>query len=161
MEEINNKTTASERDELSENHLKKFNYSEQMVRLKKAIKMEFYLEAVFIEYAVMEDRIESFLRHAGGVNPEKHTQLNKKLSRLAELQRCKTGLIRKYVSDELIASIHSWKNERNILTHAMMKNNLTTEQLKKLAEDGEQIVKILNSKSTSYRRYLERHKEEK
>ena len=43
----------------------------------------------------------------------------------------------------------------------MMKNNLTTEQLKKLAEDGEQIVKILNSKSTSYRRYLERHKEEK
>ena len=161
LEEKHTRPNAAERAELPENYLKQFNYAEQMKRLKKALSMEFYLEATFIEYAVIEDRIESFLRHAGVFNPKKHNSLNGKLSKLAEQQRCKTGLIRKYVSDELIASIHSWKNERNILTHAMMKNNLTTEHLKKLAEDGEQIVKILNSKSTSYRRYLERHKEEK
>lgn len=42
-----------------------YNYIEQMVRLKKAMAAQFYLEAIFIEYAVMEDRLESILRQIG------------------------------------------------------------------------------------------------
>ena len=41
------------------------NYREQMGRLKKAIGSGFFLEAIFIEYAVMEDRLTSVLIHAG------------------------------------------------------------------------------------------------
>lgn len=44
-----------------DNRQKYFNYKTQMVRLKKAISSEYYLEALFIEYAIIEDRTEAIL----------------------------------------------------------------------------------------------------
>ncbi|MCD7803563.1 MAG: hypothetical protein LUH03_00200 [Oscillospiraceae bacterium] len=133
------------------------NYREQTGRLKKALQAGFYLEAIFIEYAILEDRIESVLRHSGKFNPDRHTTLNKKLNRLKEMQRQKNGLVRKYFSDELLGEISAWKEDRNVLIHALMKQTLHTEDLKGLAERGHIIIKTLNSKSTLYNRYLERH----
>lgn len=48
----------------TENQLKYENYREQFKRLKSALNSGFNLEAMFIEYAIMEDRTESILRHA-------------------------------------------------------------------------------------------------
>jgi hypothetical protein len=48
-----------ENQPLSANMQKYENYKEQMNRLKKAMANAFYLEALFIEYAIMEDRTES------------------------------------------------------------------------------------------------------
>ena len=132
------------------------NYKEQMRRLKKALKEQFYLEAISIEYAIIEDRIESVLRHTGVFNPEKHNMLNKKLNRLLELQRRKDGLVRKYFSDELINEIHSWKNERNPMTHALLNLKLHTEDLEDIAVRGEALVKKVSSKTSLYNRALER-----
>lgn len=132
------------------------NYKEQMGRLKRAMDNHFLLEALFIEYAIMEDRCESILRHRGVFNPEKHDTINKKLNRIAELVRNKKSLIRKYISDELIEEIKGWKEERNRLIHALMKQSLTSEELEQLATQGQQIVKTLCSKTTSYKRALER-----
>ena len=66
------------------NMQKYFNYQEQMVRLKKAMAAQFYLEAIFIEYAVMEYRLESILRHSGVFNPERHSTIQAKLRRVSE-----------------------------------------------------------------------------
>lgn len=82
----------------TDNWLKHSNYSEQMGRLKKAMAYRFYLEALFIEYAVIEDRTESILRHAGVFNPEKHDKLWKKLNRIEEIARGKRFLLRKYIT---------------------------------------------------------------
>ena len=46
------------------NQQKYENYTEQFRRLKKALANGFNLEAMFIEYAIIEDRTESILRHA-------------------------------------------------------------------------------------------------
>ena len=54
---------------ITDNIQKYNNYKEQMGRLKKAISSEFYLEAISIEYAIVEDRVTSALRHAGKNNP--------------------------------------------------------------------------------------------
>lgn len=132
------------------------NYKEQMGRLKKAMDNHFLLEALFIEYAIMEDRCESLLRHSGVFKPEKHDTINKKLNRIAELVRNKKSLIRKYISDESIEEIKAWKDERNRLIHALMKQSLTSEELEQIAAQGQQIVKTLCSKTTSYKRALER-----
>ena len=132
------------------------NYKEQMGRLKKAMDNHFLLEALFIEYAIMEDRCESLLRHSGVFNPEKHDTINKKLNRIAELVRNKKSLIRKYISAELIEEIKVWKEERNRLIHALMKQSLTSEKLEQIAAQGQAIVKTLCSKTTSYKRALER-----
>lgn len=132
------------------------NYKEQMGRLKKAMDNHFQLEALFIEYAIMEDRCESLLRHSGVFNPERHKTINSKLNRIADLARNKKSLIRKYISDELIEEIKVWKEERNRLIHALMKQSLTSGELEQLATQGQTIVKILCSKTTSYKRALER-----
>lgn len=132
------------------------NYKEQMGRLKKAMDNHFLLEALFIEYAIMEDRCESILRHSNAFNPERHKTINGKLNRITELARNKKSLIRKYISDELIEEIKGWKEERNRLIHALMKQSLTSEELEQIAAQGQQIVKTLCSKTTSYKRALER-----
>ncbi len=40
-------------------------YSTECARFKKAIKSQFYLEAVAISYAIIEDRLIAFPYHAG------------------------------------------------------------------------------------------------
>ena len=132
------------------------NYKEQMGRLKKAMDNHFLLEALFIEYAIMEDRCESVLRHSGAFNPERHKTINGKLKRIEELARNKKAPIHKYISAELIEEIKIWKEERNRLIHALMKQSLTSEELEQIATQGQQIVKTLCSKTTSYKRALER-----
>ena len=132
------------------------NYKEQMDRLKKAMDNHFLLEAVFIEYAIMEDRCESLLRHSGVFNPKKHNMISKKLKSLEELTENNASLIRKYISAELLQQISAWKDERNRLIHALMKQSLTSEEIEDLAEQGREIVKTLCSKATSYKRALER-----
>lgn len=76
----------------ADNSLKYGNYKEQMGRLKKAMANRFLLEALFIEYAVIEDRTESILRHAGVFNPEKHDTLARKLNRISDIARGKAFL---------------------------------------------------------------------
>ena len=132
------------------------NYKEQMGRMKKALKERFYLEAISIEYAIVEDRIESVLRHSGMYNPDKHNMLNKKLNKLSEMQRRKDGLVRRYFSDELIEEIHSWKNERNPMTHALLNLKLHTGDLENIAVRGEALVKKVNSRTALYNRALEK-----
>ena len=144
------------------NNMQKYNnYKEQMNRLNKAINSEFYLEAISIEYAIVEDRITSALKHAGKYNPEKHKTLNLKLNRIKEMQRAKTGkpLLRKYIDDELLSSIDAWKSQRNTLIHALLNQSLHTEDLREEALQGLEIVKTLNSKVSSWNRALEREKQ--
>ena len=57
-------------DSKIDNMQKYENYRVQIGRLKKALKEHFYLEAIFIEYAIMEDRLEAILRHAGKWHPK-------------------------------------------------------------------------------------------
>lgn len=134
-------------------------YTEQMGRLKKSYKMGFFIESLSIEYAVMEDRLESALRHGGNwKETDKYVSIEKKIKKLEKIAENKKSLEHKYFSQELFQRITTWKGTRNTLIHAMMKNNITDEELQHIAEEGYEIVKILNSKVTSYNRKLQQNK---
>ena len=47
----------------ADNMQKYENYKEQFKRLNRALASGFSLEAIFISYAILEDRTESILRH--------------------------------------------------------------------------------------------------
>ena len=47
------------------NYKKQAKYADLITRLNKALNEEFYYEAIFIEFAMFEDRTSSLLRHAG------------------------------------------------------------------------------------------------
>jgi len=53
---------------VTSNYEKSFTYKDQMERYKLASSQGFYYECIFILYAMLEDRLSSFLFHAGVVN---------------------------------------------------------------------------------------------
>ena len=148
-------------NEVTDNIQKYNNYKEQMTRLKKALSNGFYLEAIFIEYAIMEDRLESALRHGNNWNPkpDRIVSLDRKCRNVAQMAANKKNLAHRYFSAELTDSVLMWKENRNTLIHALLKQSLHTEDLQAVAEEGQGIVKQLCSKTTSFKRAVERASE--
>jgi len=147
-----------------DNQQKYKNYKEQFQRLNKALANGFNLEAMFIEYAIMEDRTESLLRHAdlweaylkkrGNRGPT----INSKISYIQGRVQSGDKLLRKYFSDDLLDQVLIWKEERNRLIHALLKQQFEHNEITKLAVQGNELVKALRSKSGSYNRAVEKAK---
>lgn len=68
----------------------------------------------------------------------------------------KKSLAHKYFLPELTDRIDVWKGARNKIIHALMKQDLHTEDLSAVALDGQALVKTLCSKTSLYNRALER-----
>ncbi len=145
-------------DSTPDNMQKYENYREQMGRLKRAIKEHFYLEAIFIEYAILEDRLEAILRHAGKWHPKEGTfvSIDAKVKKVAKLAEEKKNPAHRCFPPELTDGILNWKEKRNRLIHALLKQSLHSENLLEVVEEGNQLVKQLCSKATTHRRILER-----
>ena len=138
--------------------LKYENYKEQMKRLKAAMTNQFYLEAIFIEYAILEDRLESALRHSGKWHPkpDQHTSIDKKVKLLLKQAEEKKSLAQKYFQPEMMQAILDWKNKRNPLIHSLMKQLLHTEDLDELATEGQRLVKQIDNKVTLFNKAIDR-----
>ena len=136
------------------------NYREQNERLKKALANNFYLEAIFIEYSIMEDRAESVLNYTGNMPRPRYeggfVSIDAKMNKIRNLMLNPKLPTKKYFTDEFIDSILSWKNDRNGYIHALMKKQLTTEELKAYAQLGAKLSKDFCRISTNYKRALEK-----
>lgn len=143
-----------------ENMQKYANYREQMGRLKKALGNQFYLEAIFIEYAILEDRLESALLHSGKWKPapDRHTSIDRKVRLLQKQAEEKKSLAQRYFTSELTESILTWKDHRNRLIHALMKQQLHTEDLQSVAEEGQALIRTVSNKVGLFNRAVERQK---
>ena len=143
---------------ITDNQQKYENYRVQMGRLKSALRNHFYLEAIFIEYAIMEDRLEAILRHADKWHPKEGSFIciDAKVKKVAKLAEEKKNPAHRYFPPELTDGILVWKGKRNRLIHALLKQSLHSEDLLQVAEEGEAIVKQLCSKTTSHRRAIKR-----
>ena len=143
---------------VNDNMQKYYNYREQMGRLKKALNQKFYLEAIFIEYAIMEDRLESILRHAGKWNPKpgKYPSIDSKINKVEKIAEEKKSLANRYFKLDFMEDMRTWKETRNKLMHALLKQQLHTEDLQVCAGEGQELVKTLCSKATSFRRAIEK-----
>ncbi len=149
----------------TENQLKYENYREQFKRLKSALSSGFNLEAMFIEYAIMEDRTESILRHAGkweaylksrkGWEPN----IDSKIKYIQKLAENRKDLLHRYYSDDLLDRILAWKEDRNRLIHALLKQQLEHNEIRMLAEQGKLLVDELRKRTGNYNRLINRRKE--
>ena len=144
-------------DTVIDNQLKYDNYKEQFKRLDKAINNAFYLEAMFIAYAIIEDRAEAILSYEeNSIHSDKFVSIDRKLNKIKKIAERKKSLPERYFSDELIDDIFEWKEERNQLMHALMKQLLTTEMLRDIALKSKELARKLSNKATNYRRAVER-----
>lgn len=149
----------------TENQLKYENYREQSKRLNSALHSGFNLEAMFIEYAVIEDRTESILRHAdkweaylkrrGRFEPT----LNSKIEYIRkQMESNRKDLLNKYFSDDLLERILQWKDERNRLIHALLRQQFEHNEISTLAEKGKQLADELRRRTGNYNRAADRRK---
>ena len=151
-------------DSIIDNQQKYENYREQFQRLNKALANGFNLEAMFIEYAIMEDRTESILHHAelwdAYIKSRKGREptINSKVQYIQKRAENKKDLLHRYFSDDLLERVLAWKEERNRLIHALLKQQLEHNEISELAAKGNELVKALRSKSGSYNRAIEKAK---
>ena len=150
----------------TENQLKYENYREQFKRLKSALNSGFNLEAMFIEYAIMEDRTESILRHAGKweaylkSRKGREPNIDSKIKYIQKLAENRKDLLHRYFSDEMLTELLSWKEDRNRLIHALLKQQLEHNEVSTLAEQGKQLVDELRKRAGNYNRAIDRRKAE-
>ncbi len=148
----------------TENRLKYENYREQFKRLNNALHNGFNLEAMFIEYAIMEDRTESILRHLGKWDvymksrKGREPNIDSKIRYIQKIAEEKKTLPNKYFSDTLLNDILQWKEDRNRLIHALLKQQLEHGEVGELAAKGKQLADALRTRAGSYNRSADRQK---
>jgi hypothetical protein len=137
-------------------------YELLMSRMDAAYAANFYLEASWFAYTILEDRLVSALRQSGGANYANHKpikMLGKKMQEI-ELRKKKDSLLAVYFDKTLMDRIHKWKEERNDLTHAMADGVKTMAQVDKMAYLLSQNAKALVKDVAAAARVLKanRHK---
>lgn len=128
-------------------------YSDLMSKLKKSMSNEFYYEAIFIEFAILEDRTSSLLKHANKEYDD--LTLNKKIWKIKSLSVFKDKYCKKHLTLELIDELYKWKNKRNQLIHDLIKSSYDNLDIKGVAEEGYELVKMFNGKTTLVNKHLD------
>ena len=144
------------------------NYRDNFTKLKRALELEFYYEAIFIEYSIIEDRTESILRHADKWeaylkkhrrgNPLREPTIESKIKYINGQLESGNKLLIKYFSTDILTQILEWKEDRNKLIHALLNQSLTDEDLAQIAFRGDALTKDLRNRATAYSRAIQRQR---
>ncbi|MBR1592301.1 MAG: hypothetical protein IJ666_04745 [Ruminococcus sp.] len=141
------------------NYLKYELYKQNKAKLSKAMNNEFYFEALLIEYAIIEDRIDSLFRTVG-------CKLSNSLCR--NLNKMRSNPIftnNKFVRDRITIAFveepHEWRIARNETVHALFKATTTDTDFEKIAKDGNDLQKLLDNKVKSIKAHYERLEKKK
>ena len=137
---------------MTEKNMEKYEIYKQLSSdLTKAMKQGFYYEAIFIEYAILEDRLASVLKYAGVLTMEKAGNQNiaKKINDIRNSKEFSSKFVRERLSFELLDSITAWKDKRNRLIHNLANIPYDAAAVKEVAEEGYEIVKVVKNKSDS------------
>jgi len=150
-------------DRMNQNYEKRDIYKSMKINLKKAITSGFYYEAIFIEYAIIEDRCTSLLKHAGVKyldNKGNEWKISEKLRRLRGNPAFDNKYVRKRLTLEFLQEIEDWKRNRDQLIHALAKVPYDNDKIKEIALTGQEIVRVLDNKTKSLNAYFNKHDKE-
>lgn len=138
-------------------------YRAMMANLNKALKSGFYYEAIFIEYAIVEDRCLSLLQSAEVKVVDSRGQIIKLSTKINKLRTHKAfvgSFMRKKLPSDFLDEVENWKRDRDSLIHSLADIPYDPESVKSIAEHGREIVRQLDNKVKSIQRYLKKQKEE-
>jgi hypothetical protein len=130
-------------------HPKKSHYEQLIARASSAIRSEFYLDASWYVYGLLEDRLVAALMASGGArDPQgnKIMMMGRKL-RLLKSRAKNDPLLGAYFPDALFDDISRWKDARNRLMHDIGDARTPIPQLDKagylLATSGRELLKVV------------------
>lgn len=123
------------------------NYALLHVKMNKAIKYGFYLEATFIAYSILEDRSESILVYLKKFDESKRPTLTQKIRKIHNNITLINKKYTKQIKTSLIESILVWKDERNRLIHNLSNLSCTETEMEYLARQGSHLCRKLSDAS--------------
>ena len=132
-------------------------YAKKKIKLKKALQSKFFFEAIFIEYAIFEDRAESVLFSAGIKTTNKQGNplgLSAKLNKIKDRETFQKKYIKKRLSNDLIEEIRVWKEIRDGLIHDLMNSQLREDELESTAIKGKELMDKFDSGVKSVKNYF-------
>ena len=139
------------------NYKKNQTYRELMEDLTLSLEQEFYYEAIFIEYAVFEDRTESLIRHSKVKHnlTDKEFTLHNKIKLIKNSEEFKSFYCNKHEILNILNDVAKWKDKRNNLIHDLINTPYTNEAIKNIALEGHDLVCKLNNKSSLVNNYFD------
>ncbi len=133
-------------------------YHEVLDRIQHAINESFFCEACWLQYAIIEDRVNSVIRHA---HPKKGAEavksmrgLDTKIEHITKRIHGQDEGCRTTVNKDLIKRLTKWKNKRNALMHDLVDVSdfgKVQQKMKVLADDGVVLVNELCSRVAKYK----------
>ncbi len=146
----------------TEKNMQKYeSYKAMHENLSKAMKNGFFYEAIFIEYAILEDRLSSVLRYAGVPYTQKSGKdipISQKILKIRNSRELSGKFYKDRLTEELLDELVGWLGERNDLIHHLAKLPYDSESVKHTAETGYELVMTVQKKSASVIRHLNRMK---
>ena len=134
-------------------------YSVLKTKLKIALQQEFYLEALLLEYAIVEDRLSSILRSSNLVylkNDGTEIFIKQKTKKIRNAHECKRFPIYKKVPMELMDEIEDWLSVRNDLVHKSCTRVYNSEEVADCATVGNDLVRRISNTARNLKRAAEK-----
>ena len=115
---------------------KDYNYKVLISRLGEAIKDEFFLEASWLAYAILEDRLVSALDETGGAVTTTGRPIRMLGPKLGEIKARQQSVLnlRKAFFGDMLDRLDAWKDQRNDLMHAMADESKSISEIVQLAQ---------------------------
>lgn len=134
-------------------------YKKMHEDLSKAMKNGFYYEAIFIEYAILEDRFKAVLYYAN-INyvdkNKKDISIKSKLNKIESRNELSSSFYKERLSSDLLNRIRAWIDNRNDLIHHLASIKYDSEKVESIAVEGNEIIKIVKNKTTSVINHLKK-----
>ena len=131
-------------------------YKSMNENLSKAMRSGFYYQAIFIEYAILEDRCSSVLKYAGVKYQDKEgkdIKISTKLRKIADNPAFHVPYVRQRIPLDLIAQLTTWKQDRDQLIHALAKIPYDHDSVQEIATRGQELVRLFSTRVQSVNRY--------
>ena len=138
-------------------------YKSMYENLTKSMRAGFYYQAIFIEYAILEDRLRAVLRYAGVpyINQNgREDKISRKLDKLRDRPEFADKFVRDRIPAKMIDEIKDWTEKRNDLIHNLANIPYDDENVKIVAERGKQILDVFKNKSDSVIKHFKKLSEE-
>lgn len=122
----------------------------------------FYYEAIFLEYAILEDRLASVLKYSEIPHIDKNghdVSISKKLNLIEARKELAGKFYKDRLTPELILKCRTWIDVRNQLIHHMANLPYDNEQVDKVAVGGNELVGKVKNKTASVVNRLKKEKE--
>lgn len=131
-------------------------YKKMHEDLKKSMRARFYYQAIFIEYAIAEDRCRSaliFARVKYMDNKGREISLSQKINKFKTNPAFTAKYPRSRLTEDLLKKLSDWKQDRDNLVHHLAKTPYNDDTVREIAERGKILIDTLSNRVKSVNNY--------